>query len=105
MKLNFLLPLLPDLQPYAARWILKTQESRYLTRAATQGIIEDVQDPVSVISQSMEVQTHAVHCRIILKETRSRQLSGRKSKKSLKKEIMYIPLLETLQIIHLYCPR
>ena len=154
---------LPDLQPYAARWILKTRESRYLTRAATQGIIEDVQDLVSAISQSMEVQTHAVlresgidfdsvpnlkevfsgpatkpfeglasfhqqilyyrkHFnlvvsvfhpylllkhpylllkeprRIILKETRIRQLSGRKRKVVVKKEeMMYIPLLETLQ--------
>ena len=51
---------LPDLQPYAARWILKTRESRYLTRAATQGVIEDVQELVSVISQSMEIQTRAV---------------------------------------------
>ena len=51
---------LPDLLPYAARWILKTRESRYLTRAATQGIIEDVQDLLTVVSQSMETQTRAV---------------------------------------------
>ena len=51
---------LPDLQSYVARWTLKTRESRYLTRAATQGVVEDVQDLLSVISQSMEMQTHAV---------------------------------------------
>ena len=51
---------LPDLLPYAAQWILKTRESRYLTRAATQGIIEDVQDLLTVVSQSMETQTRDV---------------------------------------------
>lgn len=155
---------LPDLQTYAAQWILKTRESRYLTRAATQGVIEDVQDLLSVISQSMETQTRAVLCesgidfdsvpnlervfsgpatkpfegvssfhqqmqyyrkhfnlvvsilhfcvfrqfilkyllkeprRIVLKETRVHQRSGRKRKIVVKKEeMMYIPLLETLQ--------
>ena len=53
---------LPELKPYAARWILKTQELQYLTSAATQGVIEDVQDLVSVIPQSMEMQTRAVLC-------------------------------------------
>lgn len=155
---------LPDLQSYAMRWTLKTWESRYLTRAATQGVIEDVQDLLSVISQSMEMQTCAVlhesgidfdsvpnlervfsgpatkpfegvasfhqqmqyyrkhfnlvvsvfhSCvfrefileyffkephRIVLKETRILQRSGRKRKIVVKKEeMMYIPLLETLQ--------
>ena len=52
-------PTVPVIQSYAARWILKTRESRYLTRAATQGVIEDVQDLVAVVSDSLQSQTRA----------------------------------------------
>lgn len=45
------------LLPYAAKWILKTSETRSLTRAATLGIVEDVSDLITVISQSLQYQT------------------------------------------------
>lgn len=39
-----------DIQSYAVKWILKTRESRGLTRAATDGIIEDVQDLIEFVT-------------------------------------------------------
>lgn len=50
----------PDMQSYTARWILKTRESRSLTRSATQGILEGVQDLVSFVAWCLESQTYAV---------------------------------------------
>ena len=51
-------PTIGDMQSYAARWILKTRESRSLTRSATQGLIEDVQDLVTVVIDSLQSQTN-----------------------------------------------
>ena len=45
------------LQSYAVKWLLKTRETRYLTRAATQGIIEDVQNLMDVVTQSLRSET------------------------------------------------
>lgn len=42
------------LEAYAAKWILKTSETRSLTRAATLGIIEDICDLISTISFSLK---------------------------------------------------
>ena len=53
-------PTVTDMQSYAARWILKTRESRGLTRSATQGVLEDVQDLVSFVAQTLESQTYAI---------------------------------------------
>ena len=52
-------PSVPFMKSYCARWILKTRESRGLTRSATQGVIEDVQDLVTVITNSLESQALA----------------------------------------------
>ena len=46
-------PAVADMQLFAARWILKTRESRSLTRSATQGVLEDVQDLVSFVAKCM----------------------------------------------------
>ena len=46
-----------DMQSFAVKWILKTRETRSLTRAATQGVIEDVQDLMDLITQSLWTQT------------------------------------------------
>lgn len=49
-----------DLQSYAAKWILKTSETRSLTRAATLGIVEDVSDLIDVVSQSLKSQIRQI---------------------------------------------
>ena len=43
-----------DMQSFAAKWILKTGETRSLTRAATQGIIEDVGYLVDFVTHTIE---------------------------------------------------
>ena len=43
-----------DIQSYAVKWILKTRELRGLTRAATDGIIEDVQDLIEFVTQHLK---------------------------------------------------
>ena len=53
-------PTVADMQLYAAKWILKTRETQSLTRSATQGVVEDVQDLISFVTQTLESQTHAV---------------------------------------------
>ena len=53
-------PTVTDMQLYAAKWILKTRETRSLTRSATQGVLEDVQDLISFVTQTLESQTHAI---------------------------------------------
>ena len=46
-----------DLQSFAVKWLLKTRETRYLTRAAAQGIVEDVQDVADMITRSLRSET------------------------------------------------
>lgn len=53
-------PTVTDVQLYSAKWILKTRETRSLTRSATQGVLEDVQDLISFVTQTLESQTHSV---------------------------------------------
>ena len=45
---------------FAAKWILKTRETRSLTRSAMQGVIEDVSNLVCFVTQSLKAQAHAV---------------------------------------------
>ena len=49
-----------DMEYFAAKWILKTRESRSLTRTAMQGVIQDVSDLVTFVTQTLESQMHAV---------------------------------------------
>jgi len=49
-----------DLQAFSAKWILKTSETRYLTRKATLGIVHDVSDLVEVVSQSLQDQVQSI---------------------------------------------
>lgn len=42
-----------DMKKYGAQWILKTSESRSLTRTAMTGIIEDVTELVTMITKSI----------------------------------------------------
>ena len=53
-------PATTDMQSFAAKWILQTRETRSLTRTAMQGVIGDVNDLVSFVTQTLETQTHAV---------------------------------------------
>ena len=48
------------LKAFGAKWILRTSETRYLTRKATVGMVEDVSDLIEVVSQSLHDQIHAV---------------------------------------------
>ena len=50
--------IIPDMQCFTARWILKTRETRMLTRSAMQGIIEDVEDLVRFVTDVLKSQTH-----------------------------------------------
>ena len=52
-------PSTEDMQHFSSRWILKTRETRKLSRAAMQGVIEDVGDLVTFISGTLESQTRA----------------------------------------------
>lgn len=49
-----------DLQSFSAKWILKTSETRSLTRAATLGIVNDVSDLLGFISDSLKEQIRKV---------------------------------------------
>lgn len=49
-----------DMQSYAVRWMLKTRETRSLSRATTDGIIEDVQELVDLITESLKSRLHQV---------------------------------------------
>ena len=53
-------PTTDEMQMYAAKWILKTRETRSLTRAAMQGVLEVVQDLVHFVTQTLECQTHSI---------------------------------------------
>lgn len=47
------LPTSEDLQSFSAKWILKTSETRSLTRAATVGIVADTADLVTYVAQCL----------------------------------------------------
>ena len=53
-------PSVPDMQRFAAQWILKTRETRMLTRSAMQGIIEDVDVLVGYVTEVLKSQTQMV---------------------------------------------
>lgn len=55
-------PTTTDMQSFTAKWILKTRETRSLTRTAMQGVIQDVSDLVSFVTQTLESQTHVALC-------------------------------------------
>ena len=46
----------PDFTNYCAQWILKTGETRRLTRTATLGIVHDVSDLIKEVSVHLEEQ-------------------------------------------------
>lgn len=48
------------LQSYGAKWILKTSETRSLTRTATLGIVQDVADLVAFMTQMLGDKTREV---------------------------------------------
>ena len=48
-----------EMHEYAAKWILKTGETRSLTRTATQGVIEDVEHLVDFVAESLERKMRA----------------------------------------------
>ena len=49
-----------DLQAYSAKWVLKTSETRFLTRTATLGIVHDVTDLLEFITELLKEQTRDV---------------------------------------------
>lgn len=49
-----------DIQSYAVRWILKTRETRGLSRAAMDGIVDDVQELVEHVTHSLRDKTNHV---------------------------------------------
>ena len=51
------LPTSAEMQSFAAKWILKTSETRSLTRTATIGIVEDVSELVDTVTQALKHQT------------------------------------------------
>ena len=53
-------PSVPDMQRFAAQWILKTRETRMLTRSAMQGIIENVDVLVGYVTEGLKSQTQMV---------------------------------------------
>ena len=55
-----LCPTTSEMQSFAAKWILKTRETRNLTRSAMQGVIEDVGELAAFVSQTLQSQTQAV---------------------------------------------
>ena len=50
------------LKDHIAKWILKTGESRYLTRTAMMGILEDVSDIVQLIISHLHSEVCAFMC-------------------------------------------
>lgn len=61
---NSLMPLqtvtAAEMKMFAAKWILKTGETRKLTRSATQGIIEDTEQLVNFVAEVLESKLHSV---------------------------------------------
>lgn len=53
-------PCKEDMQSFAAKWILKTSETRSLTRTATLGIVTDVADMVKHVTECLESQTRRI---------------------------------------------
>lgn len=53
------LPTTAEMQTFAAKWILKTSETRSLTRTATLGIVEDVSDLVDFVAHNLKQQTQS----------------------------------------------
>ena len=54
---------MPDykqLQLFAAKWLLKTSETRSLTRAASIGIVADVSEMIQTISETLQRETSEV---------------------------------------------
>ena len=49
-----------DMQSFAAKWILKTRETKNLTRTAMQGVIQDVGDLITFVTKTIESQANAV---------------------------------------------
>lgn len=49
-----------DTRMFAAKWILKTGETRSLTQAATEGIIEDTGHLVDFVTESLQNQIRTV---------------------------------------------
>lgn len=49
-----------DMQDFTTQWVLKLGESRKLTRSTTQEIVEDVNDLVSFVVNTLKRQTHDV---------------------------------------------
>ena len=49
-----------ELQSFSAKWILKTSETRSLTRAGTLGIVNDVSDMLGFMSDILKEQIHKV---------------------------------------------
>lgn len=47
-------PTTTEMQSFAAKWTLKTSETRSLTRRATLGIVEDVTDLVDFITENLK---------------------------------------------------
>ena len=48
-----------DVRSFAAKWILKTRETRNLTRSAMQGIIEDTSSLINFACSTLETKIHA----------------------------------------------
>ncbi len=48
------------MQSFSSKWILKTRETRKRTRSAMQGVIDDVGELVTFVTQSLESQTRAL---------------------------------------------
>lgn len=53
-------PTADDIQSFTARWILKTSETRSLTRAATIGIVADAADMVTYVVQCLLSETRSL---------------------------------------------
>ena len=47
-----------QLQIFAAKWLLKTSETRSLTRAASIGIVADVSEMIQTISETLQRETN-----------------------------------------------
>lgn len=53
-------PMNKNVKSFAAKWILKTSETRKLTRAATQGVINDVSEMIDYILMLLKEQVHGI---------------------------------------------
>ena len=54
------IPTTETMQAFASTWILKTRETRSLTRTAMQWVIADVGDLVTFVTGTLEAQTRAI---------------------------------------------